>query len=104
MAPRPNVAHMGYIAASAGDVASTQRALGAGGVETNPVLGSNPGLEKLVGIKVVGWAGLRALEGVLERKVRRPLKWWEQALVWAVPIGVSAWATTHNNGVARRLE
>ncbi len=79
MAPRANVAHIGYIAASAGDIASTQRALRAGAVEMNPLLGSNPNIEKLVGIKVAGWAGLRAFEGVLERHVERPLKWWEQA-------------------------
>lgn len=104
MAPRANLAHIGYIAASAGDVVSTQRALSLGAVEANPLLGSNPSTPKLVAIKLAGWGGLRALEGLLERRAKRPLKWWEQAIVWAAPIGVTVWATANNNSVARRLE
>lgn len=104
LAPKASPSHAAYLASSAGDVISTERALAAGAREANPLLGENPSTPKLIGVKVATWAGLRAFEEALEREFGRDLKWWEQAILWAVPAGLQTWATFRNMGVADRLE
>jgi len=99
--PQVSPGHVGFILASAGDVLSTNRALSSGATEQNPLLGGNPSTSKLLAMKVGGWAALRTIENAVEGEIGRPLHWWENLLFWAIPTGVSVWATQHNLYVAR---
>lgn len=100
LAPRPTIAHAGFIAASTIDVISTQKALGAGAQELNPIFGQNPSVTKMAAVKLAGWSLLRTLENTVEKQIGRDLKWYEQVLFWAIPTGLTAWASAHNFGIA----
>ncbi len=100
LAPRPTIAHAGFLAASTVDVISTQVALGAGAQERNPFMGSNPSVLKMTAVKMAGWSLLRTLENTVEKEIGRDLKWYEQVLFWVIPTGLTAWASAHNFGVA----
>jgi hypothetical protein len=101
VAPKADPVHAAYIATATADVLTTQQALGRGGQEANPLLGSQPSTAKLAGIKVAGWFAARSLESYLEGRMNRRLKWWERVIVWGAPIGVQTWAAYHNSTVAR---
>ena len=101
IAPKPNIAHAGFIAATALDIDSTQRALDAGFTERNPLYGSRPTSARMVAVKLAGWALLRTLENTLEKEIGRGLKWYERILFWAIPTGVTAWAAKHNYDLTR---
>ncbi len=100
LTPKLTPGHVGFIAASAGDVFSTQRALSVGATERNPFLGEQPGTGKIIALKVGGWAAMRTIERAVEKEIGRDLKWWENVLLWIIPTGVSVWATQHNMRVA----
>ncbi len=100
LAPRPSVGHAGFLAVSTLDVVSTQRALAAGAQEINPLMGSNPTALKMTAVKMVGWSLLRTIENTVEQEIGRDLRWYEQVLFWAIPTGLTAWASAHNFGVA----
>jgi len=100
LAPRPTIAHAGFLAASTLDVVSTQKALGAGAQELNPIMGPNPSAMKMTAVKMAGWSLLRTLENTVEKEIGRDLKWYEQVLFWAIPTGLTAWASAHNFEVA----
>ena len=99
-APKPTIAHAGFIAASTIDVIYTQKALGAGAQELKPIFGQNPSVAKMAAVKMAGWSLIRILETTVEKEIGRELKWYERVLFWAVPTGLTAWASAHNFGVA----
>lgn len=100
LTPKLMPGHVGFIAASAGDVFSTKRALAVGATERNPFLGEQPGTGKIIALKVGGWVAMRTIERAVEKEIGRDLKWWENVLLWIIPTGVSVWATQHNMRVA----
>lgn len=100
IAPRPTVAHGAFLGVSTLDVISTQKALAAGAQEINPLLGDNPTALKMTAVKMVGWSLLRTIENTVEKEIGRDLRWYEQILFWAIPTGLTAWASAHNFGVA----
>jgi len=100
LAPRPSIGHAGFLAASTMDIVSTQRALDAGAQERNPLMGSNPTPARMVAVKMAGWSLMRTIEASVEDGLGRQLRWYEQILFWAVPTGLTAWASAHNFGVA----
>jgi len=102
LAPKRSVAHAGFIAASAADVVSTQKALAAGATEKNPFMGDNPSAAKMAAVKLVGWSLIRTLEHTVESEIGRDLRWYEQVLFWAIPTGLTAWASAHNFNVAQQ--
>jgi len=102
MAPKADPTHAAYLATAAADVVTTEKALQAGGEETNPLLGDEPSTGSVVAVKAVGWFGLRGLEALIEKKVDRPLHWWERILIWSTPIALQTYASFQNADVARR--
>lgn len=102
MAPRADPLHGAYIASAAADIVSTQGALDRGAKETNVFLGDSPSTGAIVALKTAGWLGLRALEIHVEKRLKRPLQWWERVLLWGAPIGLQTWAAFNNQSTARR--
>jgi hypothetical protein len=100
--PQMDVAHIGYMASAAADISTTNKALASGATEMNPLLGSNPTTGRMAAVKTAGFFALRRIETSWERKLRRPLKWYEKALLWGLPIAVQSLAAVHNSNVARR--
>jgi hypothetical protein len=101
VAPKADPVHAAYMATATADIVTTQQALGRGGHEINPLLGSQPSTAKLAGMKVAGWFAARSLESYLEGRMKRQLKWWERIIVWGAPIGVQTWAAYNNSTVGK---
>ena len=101
VAPRATPAHIGYWSTATTDIATTQAALGSGAVELNSLLGENPSTGKMVVFKMAGFALMRIAVSAIESTIGRRLKWLEELLVFSPVIGMQAWATIHNQGVAR---
>ena len=100
--PQLDVAHMGYMASAAADISTTNSALQSGATEMNPLLGSNPSTSRMAAVKTAGFFALRRIETSWQTKLRRPLKWYEKALLWGIPIAMQSWAAVHNSNVANR--
>lgn len=102
IAPKPTIGHAGYIGTSGFDIYSTQKALDGGAVELNGIYGDNPSVAKMAAIKTGGFVVMRLLENVIEDEIGRPLRWWEQTLLFLPSIAINTWAGFHNLAVARR--
>ena len=100
LAPKANIGHAGFLAASTVDVISTQKALNAGAQELNPLMGTNPSPAKMTAVKMVGWSVLRTLENTVESEIGRNLRWYEQVFFWAIPTALTAWVSARNFDVA----
>ena len=101
VAPRATVANIGYWSTATTDIVTTQAALGRGAIELNSLLGESPGVARMVVFKMAGFALMRIVVSAIESTIGRRLKWLEELLVFSPVIGMQAWATIHNQGVAR---